>query len=192
MSFASKWSQPIRWLHLGLFLTITAQLFLSLVMAGPDDKHQSFLEHSTLITHEYVGLVAATIILAHWLYLALAERITFEHLFPWSAAGIRSVISEVSGLLRGRLPDDNEQAGLAGFIHGLGLLLATAMGFTGTVMYFLLQAGQMESTRYGIAVYIHGTLANVMWAYWIGHGLMAIMHQLLGHDTLRGIFRLGR
>ncbi|AOU98905.1 hypothetical protein BI364_13910 [Acidihalobacter yilgarnensis] len=177
---------------MGLFLTITAQLFLSLVMAGPDDKHQSFLEHSTLITHEYVGLVAATIILAHWLYLALAERITFEHLFPWSAAGIRSVISEVSGLLRGRLPDDNEQAGLAGFIHGLGLLLATAMGFTGTVMYFLLQAGQMESTRYGIAVYIHGTLANVMWAYWIGHGLMAIMHQLLGHDTLRGIFRLGR
>lgn len=192
MSSTTKWSRPIRWLHLGLFLTITAQLFLSLVMAGPDDKHQTFFEHATLITHEYVGLLAAAIILIHWLYLAGAERVTFEHLFPWTGRGIGEVFGELGGLLRLRLPDESEQGGLAGFIHGLGLLLATAMGFTGTVMYFMLQAGRMESAGYHTAAFIHGTLANLMWAYWIGHGLIAILHQLLGHDTLRGMFRLGR
>lgn len=192
MSATSKWSEPIRWLHWGLFLTITAQLFLSLVMAGPDDKHQTLIEHGTLIAHEYVGLAASLVILIHWLYLGFAERVTFEHLFPWTGSAFKEVVSETLGLFRGHLPNDSEQAGIAGFIHGFGLLLATAMGFTGTVMYILLQSGKMESTGYHIAVNIHGTLANLMWAYWIGHGLMAILHQLLGHNTITGIFRLGR
>lgn len=192
MSATSKWSRPIRWLHWGLFLTITAQLFLSLIMAGPDDKHQTLIEHGTLITHEYVGLVASAVILIHWLYLAFAERSTFEHLFPWSGRAFKAVVSETLGLFRGRLPDDSEQAGIAGFIHGLGLLVATAMGFTGTVMFFLLQAGKMHSAAYHTAVGIHGLIANLMWAYWIGHGLMALLHQLLGHRTLNAIFRLGR
>lgn len=192
MTSTSKWSLPIRWLHLGLFLTITSQLFLSLIMAGPDDKHQTLLEHSTLIAHEYVGLAASAIILIHWAYLAIAEHVTFEHLFPWSTRAFRQVLNETAGLIRGRLPDDREQAGLAGFIHGLGLLLATAMGLSGTIMYILLQAAKMHSVGYHIAVNIHGTLANLMWAYWAGHGLLAIVHQILGHETLRGISPLRR
>ena len=192
MGLEKKWSQPIRWLHWGLFLTITAQLFLSLVMAGPDDKHQTALEHGTLIAHEYIGLAAAATILIHWVYLATAERITFEHLFPWSRSGLSLVFSELANLLRGRLPDDSEQAGLAGFIHGFGLLVATAMGLTGTVIYYHIYAGEIKTSGNHFALFIHGTLANLMWAYWIGHGLMALLHQLLGHNTLTGIFRLGR
>jgi cytochrome b561 len=41
-----------------------------------------------------------------------------------------------------------------------------------------------------LAAEMHGALANVMWAYLIGHAAMALLHQLLGEGILRKMWTL--
>lgn len=68
-------------------------------------------------------------------------------------------------------------------MHGLGLLLMTAMATTGTLYYFVNTGDPDAGGLMGILMYVHKTLANIVWAYLIGHAGLAVIHHFT--DNLR-------
>jgi cytochrome b561 len=99
---------------------------------------------------------------------------------------MREVFADVTGQLRrvmhGRFPDEGSGA-MVSAIHGLGLLTVSAMAATGAVFFFT------DGTAIArVALGLHRLLANLMWAYLIGHAGLAALHQLVGDDVLSRMF----
>ncbi len=86
-----------------------------------------------------------------------------------------------------KAPDDRAGA-LASAVHGLGLVIASAMAASGA-SYFLLFEGTSLGSR---VLGIHKFLANFMWAYLIGHASMAALHAMLGDDVFARMFWMKR
>jgi len=76
---------------------------------------------------------------------------------------------------------------LATAVHGLGLLTVTAMAVTGAA--FALLGLPKDQAR--LVLEIHKLIANLMWAYLIGHAGLAVLHQLVGQPALKRIFGRG-
>lgn len=58
------------------------------------------------------------------------------------------------------------------------------MAATGLTVYPSLgPAGRMSAVA-AVALDAHRVLANLMWAYVIGHGAMTVLHQRAGHPVL--------
>ncbi len=192
MDKSDYWQRPTRYLHLGLVLTVTAQLLLSLVMATPHgDRLRSALQTGSFAVHEWVGMSTLVIVILHWLWsLRIHHAASLGHLFPWRGTGRRQVIGELRALLQGRLPKDETQGGLAGLVHGLGLLAVTAIAISGGVLFFLIpENGLPASDTVHNLGDIHSFIATFVWLYWGAHIAMALLHHVLGHDTLRRIFK---
>ncbi|MDX1810885.1 MAG: cytochrome b/b6 domain-containing protein [Gammaproteobacteria bacterium] len=183
-----KWNLPTRFLHLGLVATVTAQLFSSLVMVPPDEKGTQ-LAKASFEVHEVLGLTALFIVVAHWLWsLKTASSGSLKHLFPWFGKARQQVKKDISDLLHGEFPDTKQKGGLAGLIHGLGLLAVTAIAITGGALFILFpEHGEPGQLAEAFAE-VHEGLATLVWTYWAGHGAIGILHHLKGHDTLRNMF----
>ncbi len=102
-------------------------------------------------------------------------------LFPWfSAAQRRAVFADAAmqlhRLLRLQPPDDDDGA-LASAVHGLGLLVVTAMAVTGTT-YFFAEGTPLARN----ALSLHKLLANLTWAYLVAHAGLALLHHAFGGD----------
>lgn len=184
-----------RWLHAGMALGITWQLLSSLAMEIPKPGvARSALEAAAFKTHELVGISVLMLMLVHWLWQFSGHLPKgFGRLFPWfSAQGRKAVLGAVRQLVRLK-PDNLQQSDcLAGGIHGLGLLAATAMAASGGVLYFGLgENGTMSPAVHAIAEF-HSFMATFMWIFLIGHTVMAIVHQWLGHHTLSDMFDFKR
>ncbi len=188
-----SWSLPTRLLHLGLVVAVTGQLLLSLVMTPPDEKQPSAIGSATFEIHEVLGIVALMIVLLHWLWTVIKQADGgWRHLFPWFGEARAEVIDELKALLGGRLPEGGARGGLPGFIHGLGLLVVSGMAVTGGMLFVLLPETGKPGPWAELLAEIHETLSGVMWAYWVGHGGMAVLHHYTGHTTLRNMFRFRR
>ncbi|WP_455385007.1 cytochrome b/b6 domain-containing protein [Acidihalobacter prosperus] len=183
-----EWRRPVRWLHFGLALTITLQLFNSLVMSPPFYRHTSAFGLGLFGMHEYLGLLAAAIVVLHWLWMPFDRQRLFSHLFPWGAEGRRDVIDDLRTLAQGRLPADSDRGGLSGLVHGLGLLAATGAGLTGVLLYVLMGASSAPALLLYLSAELHSAFGNLMWGYLGGHVLLAAVHHLIGHPTLRRMF----
>ncbi len=189
------YSRTTRFLHYGLALTVTFQLAISLVMQAR--AHHGVppgaFAHGAFEAHRFVGLAAVAIVVLHWLWSVRPHMDGgIGHLFPWVGSERARLISDLRGLLRGQVPESGPRGGLAGAIHGLGLLAATGMAVTGTVLFVKFpEAGAVPATA-RTAAEVHSAVANLVWAYWFGHVGMAVLHHLTGHDTLRRMFRLSR
>ena len=190
-----RYDRPTRWLHVGIALGVTAQLGLSLVMNAPDDKDEILASGLTLQlfhAHEVIGFILLALLLLHWLW-SLSGHVQggFGHLLPWcSKDRIVNIRNELTEALKLRLPNPEENNALAGAVHGLGLLAATAMAATGAVIFFnLSDSGHM--TRLGETFHnIHGVIAPLMWAYFIGHFAISVIHKRLGHSNVKDMFSL--
>lgn len=192
MDKSGYWDRPTRYLHFGLALTVTVQLLISLVMEEPHGEHaRSALESGAFEVHEWVGMAALAIVLLHWLWSLLSHGgAGLGHLFPWGAGGRARVLAELRAILRGQLPEGGPQGGLAGLVHGLGLLTITAMAVSGGVLFFLLpENGAPLSEGVHDIGELHSFIATFAWIYWGAHLALAVLHHLFGHDTLRGMFR---
>lgn len=77
----------------------------------------------------------------HWLW-SLSDRVdgaSLRVLFPWSKRGRQNVLEDLMVLRRLRLPlRDRGEPGLAGLVHGLGLLCVSGMAVTGSIIFSLL------------------------------------------------------
>jgi hypothetical protein len=183
-----EWRRPVRWLHFGLALTITLQLFNSLIMSPPFYRHTSAFGQATFGMHEYLGLIAAAVIALHWIWMLFDRHHMFSHLFPWDADGRRDIVDDLRTLARGELPAENDRGGLSGLVHGLGLLAATGAGFTGVLLYALMGSPSAPALLFYLAAELHSAFGNIMWGYLGGHVLLAAVHHLIGHPTLKRMF----
>jgi len=184
-----------RWLHAGIALGVTAQLGLSLFMEAPDDKDEELVTGLPLElfeAHENIGMALLALIIVHWLW-SLSGHVEggFAHLFPWfSKERMGKVITEAKEALQLKVSDPEVSNALAGAVHGLGLLAATALAASGAVIYFnLSETGHM--TELGETFHeIHETLGPLMWAYLIGHVAVAVIHKRMGHTNVKEMFSL--
>lgn len=186
-----KWNLSTRWLHLGLALTVSLQLLISLVMAPPDEEHAGALARAAFDVHEVVGLTAVVIVVLHWLGSAMGKADGgLAHLFPWSGAAWMAVKADVAGLMNRRLPQGGPRGGLPGLVHGLGFLAVTAMALTGVVLFVIFPESGKPDNTVNLIAEIHSIISNFVWAYWGGHLAMAFMHNGAGHASVRDMFTL--
>lgn len=188
---SGKWSIQTRWLHLGMAITVSLQLAISLIMEAPDEKSATPLARAAFEAHEVVGITAFVIVLMHWMW-SVAKRADggLSHLFPWTGPAWAEVKSDVGSLMKRRLPDYGPRGGLPGLVHGLGLLAVTAMALTGATLFFIFpETGKPSDIVEGVAS-VHEFISTFVWIYWGGHVGLALLHHWTGHDTLRAMFRL--
>lgn len=182
------WSWTTRLLHFLLALSVTHQLFISLVMVVPQDNRPGDILFSF---HQNVGLATFAIILTYWSWLALRRSDRGAGaLFPWFSKSARTalvndVLAHLASLRRLRLPPGEEQP-LAAAVHGLGFLVATIMAGTGAIAWSSL----LSKPTTALILEVHMTLGNVMWVYLIGHTTLALLHEFAGERLLRRIFSL--
>ena len=187
----AKWSLPTRWLHIGLALTVSLQLLISLVMEPPDEEHATALARAAFEAHEAVGVTAVLIVLVHWLWSAMGKADGgLAHLFPWSGSAWTVVKADISGLMNRRLPDGGPRGGLPGLVHGLGFLAVTGMAVTGAVLFVIFPETGKPSDTVEFFAEIHEFIANFVWAYWFGHVGLALVHKWAGHPNVKEMFSL--
>lgn len=191
MKSADKWSVQTRWLHIGLALTVSLQLAISLLMEPPDEESATALARAAFEAHEFVGMAALIIVLAHWGWSLMSHADGgLTHLFPWTGDAWGRVKADIGLLMKGRLPEGGPRGGLPGFGHGLGLLAVTAMALTGGVLFFIFPETGKPSDTVEFVAEMHKFIANFVWVYWGGHIALALFHKWAGHDTLRAMFSL--
>lgn len=184
-----KWDTPTRLLHLGLAITVTLQLLVSLVMRAPGPREHSALEVLGYQIHRYVGLAAFAVVLAHWIWSGTTHgRAAVRNLFPALPDKRMRVMHEIRGIFAKRLPDSETPGGVISLVHGLGLLAVSALALTGVVLFvWWPEVGRPDKLTHTLGD-VHSALSNLVWAYWIAHVGMALVHHYLGHDTLRKMF----
>ena len=179
--------------HMGLALAIIVQLLTSLVFVAPDPTTAG---NFWFEIHEYGGLAAFGFVLLFWLVLT-ARRVgtSAALLFPWFWGSCLRALWEdtkahLQSLIRFRLPPYDENGPLAGAVHGLGLLLVTAMAATGTIYYFTNTGNPDAGGLVGIVMFVHKTLANLVWAYLIAHAGLAAIHHFSQNMSLKEMWSL--
>ena len=182
------WPREGRWLHAGIAFGVTWQLWSSLWME-PNWKHANYGSIGGILfsLHSWIGLMTVLFILWQWLWIASEPQIRRE-IFPWRGPWA-SILADARMLLRARLPPTGPRCGLAGLMHGLGLLAVTCTGVIGSIIFFFLpQGGTPPGGTLHMLVPLHEFLGTVVWVYWIGHVGMAVLHAW-HREPIWGIFR---
>ena len=181
-------SNTTRVLHLLLLLTVIHQLIGSKVINRPLPGDAP----STLfMLHEYIGMATLAVVCIFWFWAFIRHGETSPgKLFPWLsprriAAVVHDGIDQFEAVRRGDFSGDGSGA-LVSAVHGLGLLIVTAMAATGTVLFF---SGGLV---FHYAMSLHRVIANLMWVYLVGHAGLAALHHLLGSNILRQMFWISR
>lgn len=183
-----NWSLATRLLHIGMVLSVSFQLFISLVMVEPDHKGGA-LGRLAFEAHEFVGLAALIIVLLHWVW-SISNQVDggLRNLFPWFGDSRQQVINEAKAVLKGELPEGGNRGGLVGLIHGLGFLAVTGVALTGGVLFVLFPESGEPGVIAEAFAELHEGIATLVWTYWLGHGGMAIIHHVMGHDNVKKMF----
>lgn len=182
MPATPSWSASIRRMHMLLALTVSAQLVIGLSL----DRDRPWLFE----VHEWFGLAIAAIVVGFWIVAIRNRAEGISHMFPWSVRRLKQVAGELRDAVQGRLPAGGPDSSLPGLIHGIGFLAATALAASGTIIFVLLQIGQIR-TDFGHTIReIHETIATVLIAYWLIHTAMAGLHWLKGQSVVKNMWRL--
>ncbi|WP_425102435.1 cytochrome b/b6 domain-containing protein [Tropicibacter sp. S64] len=200
MSLALETPQPdqhslsTRLVHAGLALSICTQLATSLFMQGPTDTTAG---DAIFQLHRYSGFAALVFALLFWMNLTFRHRGTAPSaLFPWFSSERRrafatDVGNHLRSLMHGRLPAYEETGPFASAVHGLGLLLMTAMAVSGGVYAAQVWAGLQSPEPDGsLAMTVHFALANLVWVYLIAHAGMSTIHHFARSAPLGKMWRL--
>lgn len=186
-----QYSRIIRLFHTLTAFAITFQMVISLIMDHPHPKKPMTGDGGLyFLWHEWMGLAAFAILVCGWAYRVVNWRRESQgRLFPWlGSSGRLSLVRETIEFLRLRWSGISQDGALSGTVHGLGLLIATAMVVTGVVIYIALGPQDTVTPTVRNLMNLHSFLATFMWIYLCGHALMAIWHQYMGHGSLARIF----
>lgn len=191
-----KYDPLTRLLHLAVALGIGAQMLTSLVMVHPKPGR---LPNQWYEIHETVGMAVFALVLAYWLWVMLRTLMRGEALmlFPWFSRRLRAALFQDAAatartLAQGRLPAGDSPQPLPSAVQGGGLLLALALGTSGTIMALGMALGMAPeggmSPVLRAVKEAHEAMAPVMWAYLVAHPLLGLLHQLAGHRSLTRMF----
>ena len=174
-------------------VAITFELVISLIMDHPQTNKPMTIDGGLYFRwHEWVGLAALAILACWWIYSLINwKRESQGRLFPWVASpGRLSLVRETGQFLLLRWTNIPEDGALVGTIHGLGLLIASAMVITGGVLYVALGPQDTVTSPVNSLMNLHSFLSTFMWVYLCGHAFMALWHQYMGHGSLARVFKL--
>lgn len=195
MSTRFRYNRALRAMHALIAAAILAQMLLTLVMDHPSARRPMRADGAAYFQwHEWVGLAAFAILAVNWLYrLVKWKREGQGRLFPWATrAGLAALGGELRDFLRLKWKAIPVDGALAGTIHGLGLLLVSALAITGVVLYVVLWPDNVVSPLAKNLMEVHQAMGPAMWAYLAGHGAMAVWHQFSGDRSLVRMFSLRR
>ncbi len=187
-------SDATRVLHVLILLTVMHQLLTSQFIRMPLPGSSP----STLFAlHEYLGMGGLGLVMLFWLWTLVRHGETkLGRLIPWFSprrigavlADLRAHLQMMIAVARGRSePQIDSDGAMASAVHGLGLLVLTAMTVTGTVFFFTRGAPVAHQ-----ALELHRVVSKLMWAYLIGHAGIAALHHLLGSDIVLRMFWIRR
>lgn len=193
---SDRHSRATRLFHTGLALAVISQLLTSLVMRVPGETRTGDLFFQV---HQYSGLLAAGFALGFWLIIAMRSRGTeLGALLPWASKGRRATLwadirAHAEAAKQLRLPDYDPEGALASAVHGLGLLLVSVLAASGAAYFVVVWLGFHSPNPDGLLMMeIHGALANLGWAYLIGHAGLAVLHHLLRAASLTEMWSFRR
>ena len=186
-------SRATRLFHAGLATAIVVQLATSQFMRPPEVGAAGDVWFTL---HQYSGLAAAALALGLWGVMAMRKRGTaLGALLPW-ASGQRlkalgsDTLAHLRSILALRLPPYDPQGPLASAVHGLGLLLMTAMAATGVLFYIMNWLGMIGQPATELVLEGHKLGANLVWAYLIGHASLALLHHFTKAMRLSSMWSL--
>ena len=192
----TRHNRATRLLHAGLALAIVTQLLTSLQMHGPDDVQPGDILFQV---HRYAGISATVLAFGLWMTILLRSRGTdLGALLPWFSARRlgalgRDIKVHAGAASKLRLPQHDPEAALPSAIHGLGLLLISAMAASGAVYFVQVALGLHSAEPDGmIAMTVHLALANLVWAYLIAHAGLALLQHLLQSMRLSTMWSFAR
>ncbi len=179
-----------RWLHAGLAIGVSLQLFSSLVMSHPDDP-ETPIGKLWMTFHQLDGLLIASIVLANLIWAIvlrdeepkrqIAVLFSSQH---WREAVL--VLKKLPAALIGKTSFISSGNSLAMMIEMFGLLTMAGMAITGTAIWFSHDgAGRIVDDHVtpmmDLLLTIHSGLVNILWLYLLGHVSMSLMHARAGH-----------
>lgn len=133
-------------------------------MVSPASAHPSApFTHAGFLVHEWVGMLALLIVMVHWLWsIRSSGTASLSHLFPLDRNGRSEIAAEIRGLLSGHLAPGGPQGGLAGLVHGLGLVAVTAMAVTGGVLFMMFPSSGEPSTLARNVGDLHSSISKLV------------------------------
>jgi len=190
----TRHNRATRLFHAGLALAIVTQLLTSLVMQGPNEAQAGDLLFQL---HRYSGLTATVLAFGFWVTIFMRSRGTeIGALIPWFL-GERLVALwqdaklHAENAVKLRLPEHDPKAALPSAVHGLGLMLISAMAMSGAVYFAQVSLGLHSAEPDGmLAMTVHLALANLVWAYLIAHAGLAVLHHLMRSAILTEMWSL--
>lgn len=176
-----------RLLHLLIAAGITIQMLLTLVMVHPKPGREAnvFFE-----VHEILGVGLLGALVVHWLWSFVRRGpVPVAQLFPWfSGERLQAVKDDAASYLRHltdlSLPSAEEPSPLAGAIQGIGLVVATLLAITGTVILVYAVPGQKMVGWLHDVKEVHEALGPLMWGYLALHVGAGMLHQAAGHGVI--------
>jgi cytochrome b561 len=173
-------------------VAIVFQLAISLIMDHPHTKRPMTADGALYYSwHQWVGLVALAVLAYAWVYRLLTwKRESQGRIFPWvGATGSAALARETKQFFLLRWTAIPNDGALAGTVHGLGVLIASAMALTGGAIYLALGPENAVTPTAHSIMDLHSFLSTFMWVYLCGHAVMALWHQYAGHGSFARIFR---
>ena len=173
-------------LHFGIAAGVIAQLIIGDKMQKPRPGRP---EDPLFEWHEFIGLATLALLMIYWVWAwRRSGEKAFGAFFPWfSSARLGELWSDtkshLAAMKRGALPPP-EDLPLPSALHGLGIICATLLAASGAIGYFI--------KPLGFVLEIHAPFVTPMWAYLIGHVVMAMWHELRGDRIIGRMLRVWR
>ncbi|MFQ5519089.1 MAG: cytochrome b/b6 domain-containing protein [Mariprofundus sp.] len=192
-----SYERPVRILHFSLMITVMMQLLSEQFMQVPKPGHV-IDELGALIFgfHQLSGfivLIAAIV----YLMIVLDKDEGKQRLFPWLSSEGRCALwleirRDIPGWFKGKLRTPDEAHAIAGCVHGMGIMLTTALGLTGSMIYLGIEPDGAMPPPIKLIREAHEIMGLAMWIFVLGHVCMAILHQIKGHQLLQAMFCKGK
>ncbi|MGV8985226.1 MAG: cytochrome b/b6 domain-containing protein [Cypionkella sp.] len=188
-------SQATRIAHAGLSLAVGVELLSGIIMRAPE---QNFPANAFFEVHIVSALAVTAFALAFWGIILVRKTGTRAGLlFPWSSvtrtkAFLHGFRAYVTGMRAARPLPYDEASPCAATLNGLGLFVVTALGATGFASDLAKNAGFARGPAVLIAADLHQVMADLVWAYLLAHGLMALIHHYGLDKGLAEMWSFGR
>lgn len=187
------YERPVQILHLLLMLTVLIQLLSEQFMQIPKPGQQ-INEFGALIfgLHQFSGFIVLIVAIVY-LMVVLDKAEGKNRLFPWLSSEGRTILlqeikRDLPGWFKGLLPAPEQAHTIAGTVHGLGIVLATTLGVTGSMIYLGINPDGSMPPPIHMIKELHELLGILMWLFFFGHSAMALLHQLKGHQIIQAVF----
>jgi cytochrome b561 len=183
-----------RVLHYGMIFCVLYQLISSEFMRVLEPGKMGGFDTILFTLHMMVFGWGAFLIGSVYVAILHEDKDGWGRMVPWFSARYRTAFLkearyDIASTLRGHFPLPEEQRALPGAVHGAGILLILAQGFTGAyVMLGVRSDGTMRSDTL-LFLDLHSFFGALVWIFVIGHVTMFACHLIAGHRTILDVFQ---